>query len=168
MIGSILEFLGLISPVLVAILLIAVEVKFDLYRWGQDPPLPDKPLSTRLRCGAMLMYLVAVFIIIGDWQYAIIHFGLMLSTWVLLFDQTINIARWGTIPDRHDYRIKMGIDMTDREQFFYDLQNFIHKLFWHGENKPKWTWDWLFIKIPPVGEFLYKSILFGTACYFYF
>ena len=166
----------MILAILIGVGLTIIEILIDILIWKSKGN--DKPYTT---IGRILLMIIAAWIIGNFWPTLFVIF----STHFLLFDFSLNIARWKKIKGIFYYRpyhenvyklikdgfneqqahdLTMGI-LTTKERYIYHFMNIKSKVFYHGVDKKKFSYDWFFMRIAPIGELLIKSILFGTSIY---
>ena len=173
--------------ILIALGIVAAEIIYDKWCWRQIPRKNDKPTSTILRYATGALAFIIIYLVTNDINYTLRCAGVIISTFFLTFGFSLNISRWKDLPNKyyafymHSYRrnIKDGFSkiqsadmayaiLTKKQKREYKIGIFIGKFFWHGKDKKKWSYDWIWNRIPPQGELLVKGIVFYMAAYWYF
>ena len=169
---------------ILAILIVTLEIIYDLGRWrkGKD----DKPMSTYLRA---LSFIVAALIIqatVKDWGHTLAGVLYLVGSFWLLFDTTINIVRRKVIsanfyklpydPYYRPFHSLLRLNVGDRywayktlsvkEKIYWTFIKLFHIIFYHGKDKSKWTFDWLFNNTPGIVEVMIKGVAYGLAFYY--
>ncbi len=170
--------------ILIALAIIATEIMYDQYRWSIGKS--DKPSSTILRGGLIALSGIIIYLVTLDINYTLRCAAVIISTFFLTFDFALNVSRWKDIPKKyyahysHAYHryIRDGFSkiqsadmayaiLTKKQKIEYKIKIFIGRFFWHGVDKKKWSYDWIWNRIPPQGELLVKGIVFYMAVYWY-
>lgn len=166
--------------ILTGILIASLEIYIDKKIWKASGN--DKPFTTIGR-----LVLIAILATFYNYDTIIWNYLVMLMSFFLVFDFGLNISRWKTIEGIFYYRPyheiyynlkKLGythdqsdtstiILLTDKEFLIYHFMNIKSKVFYHGVDKKKWSYDWYYQRIPPAMELMIKGICFGMAVYFY-
>lgn len=162
------------------ILIASLEIYIDKKIWKASGN--DKPFTTIGR-----LVLIAILATFYNYDTIIWNYLVMLMSFFLVFDWGLNISRWKTIEGIFYYRpyhsrYKLYIDLNYKEEWahrktlskltnieylIYHFMNIKSKVFYHGVDKPKWSYDWYYQRIAPVFELMIKGICFGMAVYFY-
>ena len=162
-----MEFIIILSAVLLAV---AAEIAYDKWCWKQDPRKDDKPISTIGRLLVLSGISLATYYIFDSVLW--INFLIVFSIHTFLFDQTLNIFRWKVLSGiknlSYNHKVAHELHMTKFEKITWSIKQFMVKLFYHGTNPKPWTWDFLFNRIPGLGELLFKSAFLLTGIIKYF
>ncbi len=173
--------------ILIALAIVTAEIIYDKWCWRQIPRKNDKPASTILRYATGALACIIIYLVTLDINYTLRCVAVIISTFFLTFDFALNVSRWKDLPIpyyRHyqkrfsNYR-KSGYSedqarrmsysaLTTWESIVYKVMIFTSKFFYHGKDKKKWSYDWIWNRIPPQGELLVKGIVFYMAVYWYF
>ena len=173
--------------IVIALLIVTAEIIYDKWCWRQDPWKNDKPISTILRYGAGALACIIIYLVTLDINLTLRALAVIVGTFFLTFDFTLNVSRWKDLPMPHYQpfwsRVKRYIDsgyssiqaakmaysaLTTWENIVYKVMIFTSRCFYHGGDKKKWSYDWIWNRIPPQGELLIKGIVFYMAVYYYF
>ena len=131
----------LIILLIESIVYIPLEFVLDKYGFWNKGKI-DKPISTIIRllvfiiCSAIVYHPVNEFL---AFFWGVIFMG---SVFFALFDFTVNILRWKSLPKDHKNR---------------KLNTFIIRLFYHGNGSGS-IYDKFFLRIPPQMELLLKGL----------
>jgi hypothetical protein len=179
-----LETIAIIPMVITPVLL---EIKLDPYLWKKK--LNEKLISTLIRGAAFL--LLSFFLWLMGYNY-FASLGLLVGTFVMFFDFGLNVKRWKELPNpfyrpldkicrefhgdlwgkylectRSDLRQINKRLLTRKQRIIYSLMQFSAKFFYHGGEHTKSPWDRMFQRIPPLGELLFKGIIFGISIWLF-
>jgi len=172
--------------ILIALAIVTAEIIYDKWRWSQGKD--DKPVSTWLRAGLIALYGIIIFIWTKDIIYASQCVAVIVSTFFLTFDFSLNVVRWKNLPKKyyapyaHAYKrnINDGFNaiesakyalaiLTKKQKLEYKIKIFRGRLFWHGDKLTTSWYDLFFQRFcPPEGEVLLKLIGLWGGIYWYF
>ena len=109
------------------------EIAFDHWRWNQDPPKDDKPISTILRLGLFGIFSFVMHITgVSIWYFALLLVG---SGHLWIFDQGLNISRWKELKKMklaYNFRIQHGIPMNIWHKITWEITKFMSKFTYHS------------------------------------
>lgn len=86
----------------------------------------------------------------------------------MFFDFGYNIARWKSLPQIVKWSVKVKGNGFNKQVLKF--KTFITRLFYHGEGKKKWSYDWIMNKVLffwPM-ELLVKIVVFTTVVMDYY
>lgn len=127
--------------------LIGIEIWVDTLLWKRK--LNDKPFTT---VGWIILVMVLSYVLPGAYHHNAL---LLIGQRFMFFDFALNIARWKKIPVKNKL-----VRVFKFEKSKYEV--FLEKLFYHGEGKKKFSYDWIMGKIWWPVELLIKFISFIT------
>lgn len=167
-----------------SLLIVTLEIIFDKWRWRQGKD--DKPASTRMRIAAWALGSIIIYLATKDIVLTLACLGVIIAVFFAVFDFALNVARWKDLPlpyyaaFAHAYKrnINDGFDkiqaskyaytiLSPKQKREYKIKIFTGRLFWHGEGKEPFSYDWIFNFIPPQGELLGKGIVLWMSIYWY-
>jgi hypothetical protein len=125
--------------------LIGIEIWVDTLLWKRK--LNDKPFTT---ISWLILVMVLSLFLPGWYHHNVLLF---LATRFLFFDFALNVVRWKKIP------LTWSVYSPHETKF----QLLIMRLFYHGENKKKFSYDWIMGKLPWYFELFFKLLTFASA-----
>jgi hypothetical protein len=149
---------SILITLIISLVLIQIEILYDISRFKKK--LNDKPISTIVRA---ILIIVAAWLVPGKFHYNIL---LLIGSIWLLFDFALNVSRWNDIRQQIineyvEFIKSVGFTYLDSVAHEYEPK-FFEKLFYHGSDKKKWSYDWIMNQIPWYLELFIKLLGFIT------
>ncbi len=173
--------------ILIALSIVAAEIIYDHWCWRQVPWKNDKPESTILRGVLMALSGIIIYLVTDDINFTLRCASVIAGTFFLTFDFSLNVSRWKDLPlayyspygraykkyfDEGFNEIDSGIyaynSLTRKQKIIYKITMFSDRFFYHGQEKKRFSYDYIWNRIPPQAELLVKGIGLWGGCYYYF
>jgi len=126
---------------------IVLEIILDKYLW--ENLKNDKPSTTVIRLVILMITALWINVDGWDWHRIITNYIFELGIFFALFDFALNISRWKELNVAKKL-IKRYLSSTRKYQhaIVSRKRTFLEKLFYHGINKKKWSYDGIMNRIP--------------------